>query len=342
MEQKNLQLVLAGTSLVAVLFLIGLQIAGAEHATKTESALFNTLQFLLSVAFSWILSRHSSESQFVESQKRFAIAAFRRIKEIERAIARAQRLISTPRSSAHRGDHYSLQPVMTSLLSAQDAVNSSIADWGDIIGDEIHITNEIERLKGLRKSADKFEREYLDNLRVSEEKVDRDILPQLDKLKDSLPPSLKVEDEKSDLEKIYNEATQTLESQFESTGAISFDGFWEPDDSFSCDLDGLKVGDTIYIARGYTTSRSNVLLAFRDQGRWLGVITNTFAELGMDYDSFVEFIGQYLDCTFVPPQFGGNLVPVTLTEIQDKDSNGYWRFSVALNKETVRAPERDA
>ena len=28
---------------------------------------------------------------------------------------------------------------MISLISAQDAVNSSVADWGDVIGDEIHM-----------------------------------------------------------------------------------------------------------------------------------------------------------------------------------------------------------
>ncbi|WP_444909426.1 hypothetical protein [Microbulbifer sp. TRSA005] len=319
--------------LIGVIALTILQILNADTTTKTESALFNILQFIFSVGFSWIISSYFSELSFLESQKKFAIGAFRRIKEIERSIGRAQHLLTSEKSISDGKQESNHNAVMMSLLSAQDAVNSSVADWGDIIGDEIHLTKEIDRLKGLRKSADKFEREYLDNLRVRN-KSDEEILKEISELKAELPASLKVEDDEDDSYQ-YELAESLLRSEIENTGRIELRGFWEKDDSFKGDLSNIKPGDTLYISRGFTESRPNVMLAFDESDNWVGIITNKFIqeddEIHMDYDSFLDFFEHCIDYKLTPKHFGGTPLPIKMAEIDDINEAGYQHFRAYLS-----------
>ena len=73
---------------LGIFSLIAAQVEYAKEATELAIALFNALQLLLSLGFAWILSGSVSQSHFQEMQKKFAMAAFRRIKEIERALLR--------------------------------------------------------------------------------------------------------------------------------------------------------------------------------------------------------------------------------------------------------------
>lgn len=333
MNKDTVQNYFAIALLIGVLAITFLQIINADATTKTESALFNILQFIFSVGFSWIISRHFSQLSFVESQKKFAIGAFRRIKEIERSIGRAQHLLTTDKSSFDGKQENSHEAVMMSLLSAQDAVNSSIADWGDIIGDEIHLTKEIDRLKGLRKSADKFEREYLDNLKVKK-KSDEDIIKEISELKSALPPSLRI-DEDDDKSYQYELAETLLKNEIEETGKIMLRGFWEKDDSFSGDLSAINPGDKLYISRGFTENRPNVILTFDENDNWVGVITNKFIqeddEISLDYDSFLDFFEYCIGYKLTPKQFGGVPLPITIEEIDDINEHGYKHFTAYIS-----------
>lgn len=68
--------------------LVLIQVGRSEIATKLESALLSGLQFLASLAFAWVLSFWVFEIGYKDKQKKFALGAFRRIKEIERNIVR--------------------------------------------------------------------------------------------------------------------------------------------------------------------------------------------------------------------------------------------------------------
>lgn len=341
MDKNKTKNYVAFALLIGALGIAIIQIVNANSTTKTESALFNILQFVFSVGFSWIISSYFSELSFLDSQKKFAIGAFRRIKEIERSIGRAQHLLTSDKSKSDGKNEYNHEAVMMSLLSAQDAVNSSVADWGDIIGDEIKLTKEIERLKGLRKSADKFEREYLDNLRVINN--DKEIFKKLAELRAELPTSLRVEEESDAYQ--YELATKILDEEVENTGEISLSGLWEEGDSFAGDLSNVTTGDTLFIAKGYTDNRPNVLMVFDKDNKWVGIITNKLIQahddINMNYSEFLEFFEDYINYCLIPAQFGGTPLPITITEIHKVNEHGYQHFDATLSMSDIpRKPNK--
>ena len=67
--------------------------------TRTETTLFGVLQFIFAVTFAWFLARSSSEREFQQRQKNFAISAYRRIREISRA---AERMLTPIIHGGHR------------------------------------------------------------------------------------------------------------------------------------------------------------------------------------------------------------------------------------------------
>jgi hypothetical protein len=77
------------STLVVVLGIAAISVVIAEIAlassplSQLESALFGVLQFVFSLGFAWYLSKESSQTEFEKRQRKFAISAFRRIKEIE-------------------------------------------------------------------------------------------------------------------------------------------------------------------------------------------------------------------------------------------------------------------
>lgn len=321
--------ILIGASIgIAGLFL--LQVATADTSTKTESTLFGVLQFILSIVFAWILSTKNSEKNFQESQKKFAIAAFRRIKEIERALSRAQHLLAadTEAKTGTQGRHHGL---MASLLSAQDAVNSSIADWGDVIGSEIQVAAEVEKIKSLGKTAEIVERAYIDNLRREVPSARYELAPKLEELQDSLPNSLRIaESQVSESPEL--QAIMYLQRELWGE-VIKLNGLWDEEDSFPSSPEGLAPGDSVHIARGYTKHRSDVLLAFKDDGTWFGVITNPFAEFGVDYHGFVNLFENFLSLDLRPPQFGGEIISCVVIAVGRRGEGegcGIWGFDLAL------------
>src|SRR4051794_14114812 len=64
-----------------------------EKTTRLEGALFNALQFLLTVGFTWFSSRALTKREFEASLKKFAVSAYRRISDIDRIVARLKRTL---------------------------------------------------------------------------------------------------------------------------------------------------------------------------------------------------------------------------------------------------------
>jgi hypothetical protein len=313
--------------LVSCLALIVTQVLTANTATKLESTLFNIIQFSLSIAFSWILSKLITEQQFLESQKKFAIGAFRRIMEIERSLSRTQKYVTNAKLSKPSDFSAKLEAIDISIVNAQDTVKSSIADWTDIIGDEIEVTNEVRRLKKTRNYQTEIDSEINLPINDSSENIREE---KIEKLQNSLPAEIRVslaEEDKNPFEAGY----EYLADICEEKKTLELTGFWDKSDSFTASPADLKRGDTVTVARGMTTSRNGVLLAYNDQDKWFGVITNPCADINVDYDSFVSVFEMFYEKEFLPKVFGGTPLKATVLEIFELDlelDRQYFRLEV--------------
>ena len=257
---------------IAVLGTLSMQIARANESTSTETALFSVLQFIFSVAFAWLLARTSFRSEFLENQRNFAIAAFRRIKSIERAVTR---LLS---HSAMTEEDVRENPRMTALreigLGLRDSIDASIADWADVIGDEIEIVQELESLRSRRL------REDFETGEPDEEQFDS----RFEELLEQLPSSLRVASRGSSNRNLA-EVAKSCEEEMEKYGAIRFHVY--VDDDFDVEAQHVLAGEELQVAiRDGNHNRTACLIAHRPSGEKVGVLENFSS--GLDYGEFVE------------------------------------------------------
>jgi len=305
----TLVILLGGT-----LFLIVEQVKGASTATKLENALFSILQFILSLGFAWILARIVSFSHFQETQKKFAIGAFRRIKEIERSLGRLQDYIDQfARNDTLNSDKVTV--IRVSLLNCQDTVKSSIADWSDIIGDEIEVANEIERLKNIRGEIARPDKKDLKSIsdKDIENQVD-DLNAKIEQLYQNLPAELRISLQDEDMEVQLEDCLRKLINEFDKTGYITFEAFWEYDDNFMRKIDGMKEGDILFVAKGFTDQRDSTLLVYDNNNLTMGVILNECVEY--EYDLFMRSMTIYFDQPLLPKYFRGNPINATIIKIK--------------------------
>ncbi len=253
--------------LAGSLALIYVQIINAGTATKIESTLFSAIQFVLSVGFTWVLAQVVFENSEQEKQKKFAVGAFRRIKEIERNIVRTYAHVC---SSLERNEDKgtSLEVVKANLLNAQDTIRSSIYDWADIIENELEIAQEIKRLG-------KEQSNVPDEAESEEEQKDKKAA--IEDLTRQLPLEMRqIVRTEDDYDEEVADAITLLEDTLESFGFIEFRVFWDLDDSFEKEPKSLKVGDECYFSDGITTNRGTCILAYDQDGLSVGVVTNLF------------------------------------------------------------------
>ncbi|HEY7770496.1 MAG TPA: hypothetical protein VIB55_20200, partial [Longimicrobium sp.] len=133
--------------LLAAGTLVAQVISARGTPTTLETALFSVLQFVFSLAFAWILTRIAAREEFVASQKAFAIAAYRRINEIDEGVGR---LIARANAQARAASPELLRELDVTIaiaLGVRASIKSSIADWGDVIGDEITTIKRIEEIQ---------------------------------------------------------------------------------------------------------------------------------------------------------------------------------------------------
>lgn len=312
--------------LLALLFMcivvVMVQVDRSESITKLESALLSGLQFLISLVFSWVLSFWVFEIGHKEKQKKFALGAFRRIKEIERNIVRTADYVD---DSIQNGDD--LRPclgvVKANLTNARDTVLSSIYDWSDIIEDEIEISAQIEKLERALSIPD-------------DEPVSKTASVEIEKLSRKLPPSLRqaVRDDRSNRSST-KEAVSYLKQQFRENGSLNLRGFWEAKDSFMKEPESLKAGDVLYIARGITKNRTGVILAYDADGKSVGVITNRGSPLQMGYAVFADGLDELFGRTLRPKLFGGTPIEAIVTRVESlspKTNRRYFEVAVGADK----------
>lgn len=247
--------------------------------------------------------------------------------EIERSLSRTQKYVSNAKSSKPSDFSAKLEAIDISIVNAQDTVKSSIADWTDIIGDEIEVTNEVRRLKKTRNYQTEIDSELIPPTNDSSENIREE---KIEKLQNSLPAEIRVslaEEDKNPFEAGY----EYLADICENKKTLELTGFWDKSDSFTASPADLKCGDSVTVARGMTTSRNGVLLAYNAQDNWFGVITNPCADINVDYDCFVSVFEMFYEKEFLPKVFDGTPLEATVLEVFELDlklDRQYFRLEV--------------
>ena len=111
-----------------------------------ETTLFSILEFLLTLGFGWFSTRAISRAEFESSLKQFAISAYRRIADIETMLTRLQ---SQTRQvvGAEPGLEPHLRAIDAVVGDMSQLVRSSIADWTDVVGEELLTREQLARLE---------------------------------------------------------------------------------------------------------------------------------------------------------------------------------------------------
>ncbi len=138
-------LVLFGLGAIAV-FAAEIVFSNPEPNPR-ETTLYNALELGLSLGFGWILQRIDARKQFQESLKQFAISAYRRITDIEKSVNRIRNTIEKTRMTYPRGKVHELDILRMVAEELENTVNSSIADWTDILGEDLEKKDRIEELQ---------------------------------------------------------------------------------------------------------------------------------------------------------------------------------------------------
>ena len=183
MTKENILIIVLGLAAVATIITEVSMSAG--QLSQTESALFGALQFLFSLAFAWYLSKESSQAEFDKRQRKFAVSAFRRIKEIEVQISHLLKRLDQAKRGDEAEHYHGLDVASVMAQSINKTTQSSKLDWADVIGDEIESLEKIENLQDIEVTDETQESEDGDS---STSKLSEKI----EELKSSLSSELKL------------------------------------------------------------------------------------------------------------------------------------------------------
>ena len=300
-ERESNKTLLTAMAMILALLTVGtllLQLYLAnQQTTKLETALFGVLQFVFSLGFAWILSRVEAKREFVQSQRQFAIAAYRRINEIdegvERVIARARNQIKT----AAKETINELDVIVAIATGVRSSIKSSIADWGDVIGEEIIVMNKIEQLTEKQQEPVAAE---IEELPLAIEPKEPDITMAetiskddevLKKLRESLPYSLQIIAQKGiSKANTLKSIIASFEVQMFKKGYMELSGFYDAE--FERDIRELKIGDKLIVAIDKTGKHNNAIIAKDIDGKTVGVIINVS---NGSYDIFKKSLMKFMN-----------------------------------------------
>lgn len=273
-----------------------------DKTTKLETSLFNLLQVIFSIGFSWLLTRTSMKDEFIASQKKFAVSAFRRINEIDLGVHRLRKRLRLRISASSHDTHHELEVIEAIASGVHDSIQSSKADWSEIIGEEIDTLEKIQELQGDR------------TLLMGELPIIQDISAQdtsirheqkIEGLINSLPYSLQAV-ARAKRRETLDDLIKKLESEHDKKGFVELEGFW--DTTFEKDVRTFLPGNSLTCRIGNAGKRIGAMIAYDDASRSVGVIINN---LGCRYSHFKEAILQYV---------GKSEFSIELIEIEN---NGY-------------------
>lgn len=168
----------------------------STQTTARETALYNALQFLLTTGFAWFSTRAISRGEFEDSLRRFAISAYRRVADIERMTQRLHTEIRVMIAERPTKTTENLRIVEAIVADTGQIVRSSIADWADVIGDELLAIERIKRLEQERQDLKSEVAQQPEDAAGNESM--RQIDAQIRALLSSLPPRLQLEAERQE------------------------------------------------------------------------------------------------------------------------------------------------
>lgn len=305
MKKENVFILILGLAAVST---IGIEIfLSGETVTKTESALFGILQFVFSLAFAWFLSKESSQENFEKQQRRFAIAAFRRIKEIE---SQTMHLIARiNKSMKGKDDDYlhGLDLAKSIAVSIKETTLSSKLDWADVIGDQIETLEKIENIQG-----DYHESGPSDSHEGDSETVDT-VQYKIEELKKSLSSELKLYAQ----DRRHRETRKILLEELNSNGQIVLHGFIDRAQKVR-PLEKFFIGEELTVRLGDHGDRVATLGAYDKDGQYVGSFLNQYP------GSYSEFTRQ------VCKVLGASEFKVKVTSVDNKYSErGRAKFKVS-------------
>lgn len=123
-----------------------------NQPTLIEKGLFGVLEFGLAIGFGWALQRIDSQKRFQESLKSYALSAHRRIRDIEKSIYRLINTIEILRSRSSQSYFNEFDALRLIADGMIDTTKSSVADWVDVIGEELSTRDRLEELTKERLS----------------------------------------------------------------------------------------------------------------------------------------------------------------------------------------------
>ncbi|MGO4497715.1 hypothetical protein AB4114_17700 [Paenibacillus sp. 2RAB27] len=269
-----------------------------EKTTKFDVALLNIIQFIFSVLFSWFLAKNSFQIDFERNQKKFAIAAYRRITELDKRVtALAEKIQSKIKlnSAAGTGDFEILLAITDGI---KQNIGSSIADWGDIIGDEIETLEELnkilkerERILTLQVSKESGT-DFNDNTINEKVAVLEEYNQKILSLMSNLPETIKIQmkeqrkqEAKRDEEDQINENIRKFYELKNEMGYTTLSGFWSTAERYNMKRSILdfKRGDRLKIEILGNPNDKGPVNLIDGNNEMVGRVTNPFTT---SYSSF--------------------------------------------------------
>jgi len=178
-------------SFVIVLVFLGIEFfTPSEQINQTTNFLIETIKLSSTLSFAWYTQKILARQEYLRNLKERAVSAYRRITDLKSSISILRVEIDDILSHDSKIDQKSLETLRIAANLIQITAESSVADWGDIIGEEIKIARTVDQLR-------KEEAELLLSSRVgwlekeTEEKLAK-IREEIGNLKDELPLALQV------------------------------------------------------------------------------------------------------------------------------------------------------
>jgi len=262
-----------------------------QSNSPLTTTLFNVLQFIFSVIFAWIVTRMVTKKDFEDTQKQFAGAALRRIWELRESFSFLKKKVAE-KARQSTSSMAELEMIESMTFGIEQTINSAIADWADIIGDEMAILQKVVKLKEQKEDALSDQ-----PVRVTDYSTSAPLYAllknnegQIEQLLQRLPPKLRsIPDSKDNPAFFYKEDMERLDAEMKTNGYIEFSGFW--DSSFECDIYNFKIGDHLFASIDDVADRKGALIVHAPDGKSVGVLTN---KLKSKYSGFAIIAAEFL------------------------------------------------
>jgi len=157
-----------------------------SELNQLDNVLYSSFEVIFSLYIGYFLQRIDSVRQFQESLKRYGLSAYRRIMDIRKSVDRSIIQIDKMNKDYPKDRVNDIDVLRHILEGTFDTVESSVADWGDIIGEEIRKKERADLLQEkLAKSEERF------NLSADDKKTIEELRSELNKINSELPLALR-------------------------------------------------------------------------------------------------------------------------------------------------------